>query len=144
MDHNDCIIDQIILKKVPASIIYENESFIVFLDHRPLFFGHTLVAPKAHIKTIHDLPYALIEPFFSLIKTTAKAVEMAMKAEGSFIAMNNTVSQSIPHLHVHIVPRNKGDGLKGFFWPRTRYSNEEEMRGIKSRIQEDLLLIVNN
>jgi histidine triad (HIT) family protein len=138
MTQKDCIIDQIILKKAPASIIYEDDSSIVFLDHRPIFLGHTLVAPKTHIKNIHDLPYTLIEPFFSLVKTIAKAVEIAMEAEGSFIAMNNTVSQSIPHLHIHIVPRNKGDGLKGFFWPRTKYANHEEMMTIKTRIQNNL------
>ncbi|MFW2539121.1 HIT family protein [Legionella sp. ST3F1] len=134
-----CIIDLIIAKKEKAYIVYENEQFIAFLDHRPLFPGHTLLAPKNHFKTLYDLPDSLISPLFMLTKKIGVAVEKATEAAGSFIAMNNTISQSIPHLHVHIVPRNKQDGLKGFFWPRTKYQNEEHMLAVQEKIKSQLL-----
>jgi histidine triad (HIT) family protein len=111
----------------PASIIYEDEIVIIFLDKRPLFHGHSLLAPKIHYETLQDLPTELIQPFFTKMQELAIVVKDAMQAQGTFIAMNNTVSQSVPHMHVHVVPRVKGDGLKGFFWPRNPYQNNEEM-----------------
>lgn len=134
MTEPSCVIDKIVSREERAFILFEDELCIAFLDNRPLFLGHTLVAPKAHLQNIHELPYIQIEPYFSLVKKMARAVETAMNAEGSFIAMNNTVSQSIPHLHVHLVPRRKGDGLKGFFWPRTRYENEEQALAVQNKI----------
>lgn len=110
-----CIIDLIVKKQEKAYIVFEDEQFIAFLDFRPLFPGHTLLSPKEHFQTLYDLPAQLTARFCGLIQLMGKAVEQAMGARGSFIAMNNKVSQSIPHLHAHIVPRNKGDGLKGFF-----------------------------
>ncbi len=110
-----CIIDSIVEKKSKAYIIYEDKNFIAFLDHRPVFHGHTLLCPKEHIATFYDLPETMMADFFSLAKKIGRAVEQGMNAEGSFIAINNKVSQSIPHLHLHIIPRKKGDGLKGFF-----------------------------
>ena len=116
-EDKNCIIDLMVAKKEQAYIVFENQQFIAFLDHRPLFPGHTLLAPKNHYKTLYDLPDSMVGSFFILTKKIGTAVEKAMQATGSFIALNNIVSQSIPHLHVHIVPRNKHDGLKGFFWP---------------------------
>jgi histidine triad (HIT) family protein len=139
-DVNHCIIDKIIAKEVPAYMVYEDEGFIAFLDHRPLFPGHTLLSPKCHIGTLMDLPDEMIQPFFYLTKQLTKAVQIAMEATGVFVAMNNIVSQSIPHLHTHIVPRNKRDGLKGFFWPRVSYLDEEHLlntqRSIKKQIDK--------
>jgi len=134
----DCIIDLIAEKKEKACIVFEDDHFIAFLDTHPLFLGHTLLAPKTHYQTLYDLPPELVSPLFLLTQKIGIAVEKAMQAAGSFIAMNNTISQSIPHLHVHIVPRNKQDGLKGFFWPRTKYENAEQMREIQQNISSHL------
>ncbi|CEK09978.1 HIT family protein [Legionella hackeliae] len=133
-----CIIDAIVNKQEKASIVFEDEYFIAFLDHRPLFPGHTLLAPKEHIQTFYDLPPSLTTKFSQLIQVIGKAVEHGMEAEGSFIAMNNKISQSIPHLHAHIVPRNKGDGLKGFFWPRMKYQNEQHLIETQEKIKQHL------
>ena len=108
---------------------------MAFLDHRPLFPGHCLMIPKNHFETLSDLPLELVGPFFANVQLLARAVEVALEAEGSFVAMNNRVSQSVPHLHVHIVPRRKKDGLKGFFWPRHKYGNAAEMIGVQQSIQ---------
>jgi len=137
MEHH-CIIDLIVNRKENASIVFEDEQFIAFLDNRPLFLGHTLLAPKAHYTTLYELPAPLIEPLFLLTQQLGRAVEEAMEASGSFIAMNNTISQSIPHLHIHVVPRNKKDGLKGFFWPRTRYTSEKQMQEVQEKIVSKL------
>ncbi len=105
--------------------MYEDKFTLAFLDHRPLFPGHCLLIPKTHYETLPDLPRELIEPLFSAAQRLALAVETGMQAEGSFVALNNRVSQSVPHLHIHIVPRRKKDGLKGFFWPRRHYESQE-------------------
>ncbi len=118
--------------------LFEDDHFIAFLDSHPLFFGHTLLAPKGHYETLYDLPENLVEPLFLLTRRIGKAVELGMDSSGSFIAMNNTVSQSIPHLHVHIVPRNKKDGLKGFFWPRYRYESDEQRQNVQDKISSVL------
>src|ERR1700730_8075052 len=107
--------------------VFEDEQTIAFLDHRPLFPGHCLLIPKAHFETITDLPDSLVTPLFANVRMLSAAVALAMRAEGTFIAANNRVSQSVPHFHVHIVPRTKGDGLKGFFWPRRKYKSDEEV-----------------
>jgi histidine triad (HIT) family protein len=122
-----CAFCGIVSGAVAAHLVCEDEVTIAFLDHRPLFAGHSLLVPKKHVETLTDLPRELIEPFFSSAQRLARAVETAMHAEGTFVAMNNKISQSVPHLHAHIVPRRKKDGLRGFFWPRTRYTNESEM-----------------
>jgi histidine triad (HIT) family protein len=119
-------------------IVFEDSISLGFLDHRPLFPGHTLLIPKDHSETLADLPANLIGPFFGNVQKLAGAVERAMQAEGSFVAINNRVSQSVPHLHVHIVPRKKGDGLRGFFWPRQKYRDEEQMREVQSAIVNQL------
>lgn len=118
-----------------ARIVFEDETSLAFLDHRPLFKGHCLLIPKEHHVTLADLPPGLVEPFFSATQLLARAVQTAMGATGSFVAMNNVVSQSVPHLHVHIVPRRPKDGLRGFFWPRTRYGSDEEMEEAAAAIE---------
>lgn len=116
-------------------VVFEDEISIAFLDHRPLFIGHTLLIPKTHYETLADLPHQLLGPFFGNVQSLARAVERAMQAEGSFVAINNRVSQSVPHLHVHIVPRRKKDGLRGFFWPRIAHPDESAMRQAQSAIR---------
>ena len=107
--------------------VFEDEHTIAFLDHRPLFPGHCLLIPRSHLQTIQDLPDSLLAPLFANVRMLSAAVELGLHAEGTLIAANNRVSQSVPHFHVHIVPRNKGDGLKGFFWPRRKYKSPEEI-----------------
>jgi histidine triad (HIT) family protein len=120
-----CLFCKIVSGEVEAKIIFEDEISIAFLDVRPLFPGHVLLIPKAHYPTLADLPAALIGPFFTDAQMLARKVQAAMKADGSFVAINNIVSQSVPHLHVHIVPRKRQDGLRGFFWPRRPYQEGE-------------------
>jgi histidine triad (HIT) family protein len=122
--------------EVATPVVYESETAFAFLDHRPLFFGHCLVLPRRHVPTLEDLPAALVGPFFQEVQLLTRAVETAMAAQGTFVAMNNRISQSVPHLHVHVVPRNRGDGLKGFFWPRTRYQNDEQMEAVRAAVAE--------
>lgn len=122
-----------------AAVVLASEVAVVFLDRRPLFHGHCLVVPPQHVETLPDLPPSLIGPFFGLVQSLSLAVREATNAEGTFVAMNNKVSQSVPHLHVHVVPRRKGDGLRGFFWPRTKYDGGlSEMREVASRIASAL------
>ena len=120
-------------------VVFEDDLSIAFLDHRPLFIGHTLLIPKAHYETLADLPPEMMGPFFSNVQLLARAVEQAMEAEGSFVAINNRVSQSVPHLHVHIVPRRKKDGLRGFFWPRQAHPDEGAMRQAQTAIRAALV-----
>ena len=132
---NSCKFCRIISGELPASIILEDESCVAFLDSRPLFQGHCLLVPRAHYETLMDLPDSLIQPFFSDAKLLCRAVEESMSAEGTFAAINNKISQSVPHLHVHVVPRRRKDGLRGFFWPRSRYADEGQMREVAERIR---------
>ena len=103
-----------------------------------MFPGHTLLIPREHVETLGDLPTKNVGPYFEAAQLLSRTVESAMEAEGTFVAMNNRVSQSVPHLHVHIVPRRKKDGLKGFFWPRTKYKSDEEMEEVKKKISNTL------
>lgn len=130
-----CLFCGIVNGEVSASIVFEDDVSIAFLDHRPLFPGHCLLVPKSHFEMLSDLPERLIKPFFLNVQLLAQAVETAREAEGSFVAMNNRVSQSVPHLHVHIVPRRRKDGLKGFFWPRHKYTNDAEMLEVQEAIR---------
>lgn len=116
----------------------KNEQAIAFLDHRPVFPGHCLLIPKAHRETLADLPPAEVGAFFQAAQLLSRAVEEALGADGSFVAINNRVSQSVPHLHVHVVPRRKKDGLRGFFWPRGKYGDEGEMEKVRRAISEVL------
>lgn len=120
--------------------VFEDAHSIMFLDHRPLFPGHCLVIPKNHFETVQDLPESLLAAIFKNVRMLAAAIETGLHAEGTFIAANNRVSQSVPHFHVHVVPRSKGDGLKGFFWPRRKYKSPEEvdevLRALRGAIAE--------
>ena len=129
-----CLFCRIVSGELPATIVYEDDEALAFLDHRPLFPGHALLVPRHHVETLGELDTKLVGPYFEAAQLLARAVESAMDAEGTFVAMNNRVSQSVPHLHVHVVPRRKKDGLKGFFWPRTKYKDDEEMEEVRSKI----------
>ena len=120
-----CIFCQIVAGDLPAEIVLETDDLVAFLDTRPVFKGHVLLVPREHVDTLPDLPAALRDPFLEAAQRIAVAFKDALGAQGSFVAINNTVSQSVPHLHLHVVPRTKGDGLRGFFWPRTRYADGE-------------------
>lgn len=130
-----CLFCEISAGAIPARIVFDDGFSLAFLDHRPLFPGHCLLIPKQHFETLADLPASLTGPFFQNAQVLSRAVERGMDAEGSFVAINNRVSQSVPHLHVHIVPRRKKDGLKGFFWPRHPYRSEEEAADAQRRIR---------
>ncbi|MCF6376810.1 HIT family protein [Nocardioides KLBMP 9356] len=120
-----CVFCQIVAGELPAELVLETDDLVAFLDTRPVFKGHVLLVPRAHVETLPDLPAALRDPFLEAAQRIAVAVKDALGAQGSFVAINNTVSQSVPHLHLHVVPRTKGDGLRGFFWPRTKYADGE-------------------
>jgi histidine triad (HIT) family protein len=109
-------------------VVFEDEASLAFLDHRPLFPGHSLLVPREHHETIWDLPDDLLAALFSNARLLSSAIRSAMDAQGAFIALNNVVSQSVPHVHVHLVPRNRKDGLRGFFWPRHKYESEDHAR----------------
>lgn len=134
----DCTFCAIAAGDVEAEIVYEDADAVAFLDARPLFHGHTLLIPREHHETLLDLPKVKVGPLFELARTLSAAVRDAMGAEGSFVAMNNRVSQSVPHLHVHVVPRVKGDGLRGFFWPRTKYESADQLQEAGRRIRTEL------
>jgi histidine triad (HIT) family protein len=136
----NCEFCRIVSGEVEAEVVWRSENTIAFLDHRPLFPGHVLLIPAQHIATLADLPAPQVGPVFQLAQRLERAVEAALNADGTFIAINNKVSQSVPHLHIHIVPRRKGDGLKGFFWPRRGYDSEEHLREIAARIRSVLSL----
>ena len=134
----NCKFCEIATKEVDSYIVFEDEVSLAFLDIRPLFPGHTLLIPKKHYETLSDLPVDLIATVFKNVKLLDMAIKQALKSDGTFIAINNKVSQSIPHLHVHIVPRRKGDGLTGFFWPRNPYKDKEEILKIQQMVKEAL------
>ena len=117
-----------------AAVVLDAPDVVAFLDSRPLFPGHTLIVPRVHVVTIEDLPGPLAEPMLDAVKRIARAQRSALGAEGTFVAANNVVSQSVPHLHFHVVPRRKGDGLRGFFWPRSRYADDEEMERVRAAL----------
>ena len=117
---------QIIAGDLDAAEVWRDDQVVAFLDHRPVFKGHVLVCPTRHIDTLLDLPDELMQPVLTVAQRIASAMGPALGADGTFVAMNNVVSQSVPHLHIHVVPRSRGDGLRGFFWPRTRYADGEE------------------
>jgi histidine triad (HIT) family protein len=131
----NCRFCQIIAGDEAAHVVFEDERTIAFLDNRPLFPGHSLLAPRDHYETLADLPDELVGPLFANARQLSLAIPKAMRKPGSFVALNNVVSQSVPHLHVHVVPRKPKDGLRGFFWPRTKYSSEEEMRSVAERVR---------
>jgi histidine triad (HIT) family protein len=130
-----CIFCEIAAGRVPAPIVFESERFVAFLDHRPLFPGHCLLIPREHHVTLPDLPIHDTGPLFTVARQLCSAVEQSLDAQGTFVAINNRISQSVPHLHVHIVPRREKDGLKGFFWPRKKYQNASEIEIIRDKIE---------
>jgi len=133
---DDCVFCRIIAGEVPAQIVLDDEEFVAFLDARPVFKGHVLVVPRRHYVTLADLPVPAVGPLFERVRLLSAAIPAALGAQGTFVALNNVVSQSVPHLHVHVVPRTKGDGLRGFFWPRGRYASEEEASQYARRIAD--------
>ncbi len=133
-----CVFCSIATGEVGAEIVYDDERVVGFLDTRPLFPGHCLVVPRAHHETLLDLPAELVEPLFEVVQRVTAAVQRAVGSEGTFVALNNVVSQSVPHLHVHVVPRNRKDGLRGFFWPRTDYDDEAHRRRVAAAIRAEL------
>ncbi len=132
----DCKFCQVAAGSLASDIVFEDEASITFLDHRPLMLGHCLVIPREHYETLPDLPPDLLAPLFETVRLVARAVEAGLGAEGSFIAINNRVSQSVPHVHIHVVPRRRKDGLKGFFWPRQSYKDPAEVLAVLRSLQE--------
>jgi histidine triad (HIT) family protein len=132
----NCRFCQIIAGDEAAHLVFEDEGSIAFLDNRPLFPGHSLLVPREHHETLGDLPDELVGPLFANARLLSVAVPKAMRKPGSFVALNNVVSQSVPHVHVHVVPRKPKDGLRGFFWPRSKYSSEAEMRKVAARVRK--------
>ncbi len=133
-----CVFCQIVRGELEAYEIQRTSEALTFLDKRPLFPGHCLVVPADHRETLTDLPAEMLGRFFATVQQMASVVQTAMNAQGTFVAINNTVSQSVPHLHVHVVPRNKKDGLKGFFWPRYQYRGADEMTEVRDRLVNTL------
>jgi histidine triad (HIT) family protein len=132
----NCRFCQIVAGDETAHVVFENERTLAFLDNRPLFPGHSLLVPRDHHETLADLPPDLLEPLFASARRLSIAVPKAMEKPGAFVAINNVVSQSVPHLHVHVVPRKPKDGLRGFFWPRTKYESEDQMRDVAERVRK--------
>jgi len=133
---SSCLFCAIAAGDVDAHVVLDEPHVLAFLDHRPLFPGHTLLISREHHETLTDLPAEAIGPYFQVAQRLAAAVKDAMGAQGTFVAMNNIVSQSVPHLHVHVVPRVRKDGLRGFFWPRTKYASETEAKRIAESIRK--------
>lgn len=131
------IVCQIVRDETPAAVVYRDDEVLAFLDHRPVFKGHVLIAPVRHVDTLLELPTELMVPLLTTAQRIGRAIGAGLGAQGTFVAVNNVVSQSVPHLHVHVVPRSKGDGLRGFFWPRTRYA-DGEMAAYAALIRERL------
>jgi len=134
-----CLFCSIASGGVPSVVVLDSPEVVAFLDTRPVFKGHVLVAPRDHVETLVDLPEPLVSPLFLAVQRVAAAVEAGLGAGGTFVAINNRVSQSVPHLHVHVVPRTKGDGLRAFLWPRTRYASDDEAAGYGAKIAASLL-----
>ncbi|MCX2968358.1 MULTISPECIES: HIT family protein [Streptomyces] len=133
-----CAFCRIVRGEAAARRVYADDHVVAFLDVRPLFPGHTLVVPREHRPTLTDLDAAEVGPLFARVQRVAAAVRDGMAAAGTFVAANNGVSQSVPHFHVHVVPRNPGDGLRGFFWPRTAYADDAEAAGVAARVRAAL------
>jgi histidine triad (HIT) family protein len=126
---------------VDAHVVYSDPDVVAFLDHRPVFKGHTLVIPRRHVVTLPELPDSLLVPVFSVARRVAAAMEAGFGADGTFVANNNRISQSVAHFHVHVVPRHKKDGLRGFFWPREKYSSPEEADEVAARVREAIAAV---
>ena len=136
----DCLFCRIAARAEPAEVVLDEPAAVAFLDVRPVFPGHVLLVPRDHFETLADLPPALVEPLFTTAQRLARAVEGGMEADGTFVALNNRVSQSVAHFHVHVVPRRRKDGLRGFFWPRTKYASSAEATAVGDRIRAALTM----
>ena len=136
-----CIFCRIIGGEIAGYTVFEDDVTLAFLDHRPLFPGHCLLVPKTHYGTLLDLPTALLTPLMANAQLLARAVERGLEAHGSFVAINNRISQSVPHLHLHVVPRRRKDGLKGFFWPRQPYKDEASIVAVQRTLQQAIAQI---
>lgn len=134
----ECSFCRIVSREEKGYVVFEDDISLAFLDRRPLFPGHCLLIPKEHIETFESLPGELLGPLFTNVQQLAQAVQIACGSQGFFIAVNNRVSQSVPHLHVHIVPRNRKDGLRGFFWPRNPYHDEDHIREVQQMLIKSL------
>jgi histidine triad (HIT) family protein len=135
---SDCVFDDIANGDHPAEIVLADEVAVAFLDARPVFKGHVLVITREHYETLADLPASLVGPLFTRVQRVSAVLPAALGAQGTFVAMNNVVSQSVPHVHVHVVPRTRGDGLRGFFWPRQKYADDAEAAAYAQRIRDAL------
>jgi len=135
MSAPDCPFCEIAAGTRPAHVVLDGGPVLAFLDARPVFPGHTLVVPREHYETLLDVPRALLEPLFGASRAVARAMEDGLGADGSFVAVNNRVSQSVAHLHVHVVPRRRKDGLRGFFWPRQKYESDAAMAAVADRLR---------
>jgi histidine triad (HIT) family protein len=133
-----CVFCAIAAGSIPASMVMRDDDVAAFLDARPVFKGHVLVVPRVHTPTLLDMPAADLGTLFGSVQRIARAVEAGLGADGTFVAMNNKVSQSVPHLHVHVVPRKKKDGLRGFFWPRVQYTDDAEREAFAARVRAAL------
>jgi histidine triad (HIT) family protein len=138
MPGRDCLFCAIAAGTEAAHVVVDEPDVVAFLDHRPVFKGHVLVVPRAHIVTLPDLPVPLLTAVFVAVQRCAAAMVTGLGAQGSWVAENNVVSQAVPHVHVHVVPRTKGDGLRGFFWPRQKYAGDAEMSEYAARLREAL------
>lgn len=134
----DCLFCRVVAGEVPVHLVDEGPEAIVFLDHRPVFLGHCLVVPREHHETLGDVPTADLGNLFARVQRIARAIEKGLGADGTFVAANNRVSQSVPHFHVHVVPRRMKDGLRGFFWPRQKYENEVAAQAMRDAIHNAL------
>jgi len=133
-----CAFCEIVSGDRSAQVVYRDEGTVAFLDRRPLFAGHTLVVPSRHIETLGDLPDDEMAAVMRVVRGLSRAMESGLGSGGSFVAINNRVSQSVPHVHVHVVPRSKGDGLKGFFWPRTGYAGDQDAERVAGLVRAAL------
>jgi histidine triad (HIT) family protein len=134
----DCLFCRIVAGDEPARLVLQTDDVVALLDARPVFKGHTLVLPRRHVVTLPDLPDDLLTPYFKSVRLLSRAMVDAYECQGTFVAVNNVVSQSVAHLHVHVVPRTKGDGLRGFFWPRTKYADDAEAANYADRLRAAL------
>lgn len=137
-----CVFCEIASGAKEAATVFQDESTIAFLDHRPLFPGHVLLIPRNHHELLADLPVAAVGPLFQTARLLSTAIQAALDAGGTFLAVNNGVSQSVPHVHVHVIPRRKGDGLKGFFWPRVSYRDDAHLAEVRERIAGEMATLV--
>jgi histidine triad (HIT) family protein len=137
LSHDGCLFCELVRGERPAAVVHEDEQTFAFLDHKPLLHGHCLVVPRRHVETLPELPAALLQPLFGVVQRLSRAVEEGLAADGSFVAINTKISQSVPHVHVHVVPRWKKDGLFSYklLWKRAPYENEQQMRAVAEKIR---------